>query len=376
MSMGNADVILPIENYDPFARFQRDDLRLSPVTFGLLVLLLDMIVDAWIGYRYNVWLSPADLVYPGLLQDFTALVVDFGSIPIIAGLYLWSTEGATRLFRHLQQSGVFQSATAISDEVDKSRPTFRSAPVFYIIAAVSVLYALSQLGAYQGWVPWESAVGYLNLAPTAAYYRTPFWLLNLYTLLFATFNVVITVITLRRLFRTLSIRILPLHPDKCGGLASISQYTVKVAYGLIPAGLVISAATVIALRTGTLSKAYPIILGIVAYLVLAPLLFFWPLGTAHTAMREAKDAQLLQLAQRFDDVYKQLDSAFQDEAAFQFGVKKLENLKRLYGIAQEFPVWPLDIGNLRRFFVVVAAPLVPAIVSIVIDLLTSFLSPG
>ena len=372
--MGAANVIQPIENHDPFARFLRENLRLSPVSFGLLVLFLDLVVDAWIGYRYNIWLSPADAAYPGLLQDFTALVVDLGSIPIIAGLYLWSAEGATRLFRQLQQSGVFQSATVISDEVEKSRPAFRSALAFYVITAASVLYALSQLGAYQGWVPWESAVGYLNLVPTAAYYRTPFWLLNSYTLLFATYNVVITIITLRRLFRTLRIRILPLHPDKCGGLASISQYTVKVAYGLVPAGLVISAATVVALQTGTLSKAYPIILGIVAYLVLAPLLFFWPLGTAHSAMREAKDAQLLQLAQRFDHVYEQLDSASQDEAAFEMGINKLQNLRRLYGIVQEFPVWPFDIGNLRRFFVVVTAPLAPAIVSIVIELLKYFLS--
>jgi hypothetical protein len=375
MGVEAANVIQPIENRDPFARFLRETLRLSPVSFGLLVLFLDLVVDAWIGYRYNIWWSPADAIYSGLLQDFTALVVDFGSIPIIAGLYLWSTEGATRLFRQLQQSGVFESATVISDDVNKSRPAFRSAPAFYIITAVSVLYALSQLGAYQRWVPWESAVGYLNLAPTAAYYRTPFWLLNFYTVAFATYNVVITVITLRRLFQTLSIRILPLHPDKCGGVVSISQYTVKVAYGIASAGLVISAATVFALQTGTLSKAYPIILGIVAYLVLAPLLFFWPLGTAHTAMREAKDAELLQLAQRFDDVYNQLNTASQDQTAFEPALKKLENLKRLYGIAQEFPVWPFNIGNLRRFFAVVTAPLVPALISIVIDLLKSFVSP-
>jgi hypothetical protein len=374
VSIDVANLIHPVENRDPFARFLKGSLRLSPVSFGLLVLFLDLVVDAWLGFHYNVWLSPVNAVYPGLLQDFTALVVDFGSIPIIAGLYLWSTEGATLLFQQLQRSGVFHSATVIPDNVNKSRPAFKSTPALFLIVALSVLYAISQLAAYQKWVPWESAGGYINLEPAAAYYRTPFWLLNFYTLLFTIYNIAITVITLRRLFRTHGISILPLHPDKCGGLASISQYTGKIAYGIASAGLVISGATVFALQTSILGKSYPIILGILAYMLLAPLLFFWPLGTAHTAMQEAKDAQLLQLAQRFDDVYARLNTDFQNDAAFETGLKKLENMKKLYGIAQEFPVWPFDISNLRRFFAVVTAPLVPALVSIVFDVLRSSMS--
>ena len=376
MSATVSSSIRPIENFDPVARFLKGSLRLSPMSFGLLMLVLNVAVNLWLGYHYNLWLAPANTIYPGLLQDFTALVVDFGSIPIIAGLYLWSTEGATLLFQRLQQSGVFLSSKVVSENVNQSRPSFHSVAAFYIIVVLSVLYALSQLAAYQNWVSWESAGGYLNLAPVAAYYRTPFWLLNFYTFLFAIFNIVLTVITLRRLFHAQDIRILPLHPDKCGGLVSISQYTLKIAYGIASAGLVISGATLFALQTGILNRSYPIILGIVGYIVFSPLLFFLPLGTAHTAMREAKDTQLLQLARRFDQAYVQLNTESQDDETIEKGLKKLENLKKLYVIAQDFPVWPFDITNLRRFFAVVTAPLVPALVSILIDSLTSYLFPS
>jgi len=245
--------------------------------------------------------------------------------------------------------------------------------VFYLIAAVSVLYALSQLAAYQHWVPWQSAGGYLSLKPDLAYYRTLFWLLNFYTFLFAIYNIVLTVIILRRLFRTRVIRILPLHPDKCGGLTSISQYTLRIAYGIASAGLVISGAVVFALQTETLANSYPIILGMVAYIIFAPVLFFWPLGTAHTAMREAKDAQLLELAQRFDEIYQRLKDDYTNDADFEKDWKKLENTKKIYGIAQDFPIWPFDTTSLRRFFAVVTAPLLPALVSIGIDMLTTYL---
>ncbi len=373
METKEAAPLATIENYDPFARFLRQTLGLSPLSFALWIFILDLIVDAWMGYYYNLWLSPKDSIFPGILQDFTTIVVDFGSVPIIAGLYLWSTEGGTDLFRQLGASGVFPETTVITNEVNKSRPFFTSKFVFILITTLSILYAASQLAAYQNWVPWKSAGGYINLEPVAAYYRTPFWLLNFYTFLFAIYNIVITVITLRKLFRTKGLQILPLHPDKCGGVISISQYTVKIAYGIASAGLVISGATVFALQTSTLGESYPIILGIVAYFILAPLLFFWPLGTAHTAMREAKDAQLLQLARRFDTTYARLNSEEKKDVDFEKDIKKLENIKKLYGIALEFPVWPFDISNLRRFFAVITAPLVPALISIGIDILKDFI---
>ncbi len=362
-----------VRNYDPPAWWLVDSLRLSPLAFGLWILFLDLIVDVWLGYHFQVWIAPKGSAYPGLLQDFTALVVDFGSIPIIAGLYLWSTQGATLLFRRLQQSGVFPSAALIPETLKKIRVRFESKRVFYLIAVLSVLYALSQLAAYENWVPWKSAGGYLNLAPAAAYYRFPFWLLNFYTFLFTIYNVVLTVGTLRILFRTPGLRILPLHPDHCGGLVSISQYTLKIAYGIASAGLVISGATVFALQTSTLAQSYPIIVGVVAYLILAPLLFFWPLDTAHTAMREAKDAQLLQLAKQLNDLYVHMNQANWSKEDFEDDLKKHDALRKLYDFAKEFPVWPFDLSNLRRFVAVITAPLVPALISLAIDLLKPFL---
>lgn len=77
----------------------------------------------------------------------------------------------------------------------------------------------------------------------------------------------------------MQVGLLPLHPDGCGGLGSISQYTVKIAFAIGATGLVMSAATIYEIQHGTLQDAYPVIFGTVAYIFQAPLLFFWPLGT-------------------------------------------------------------------------------------------------
>ena len=43
---------------------------------------------------------------------------------------------------------------------------------------------------------------------------------------------------------------------------------------------------------GTFQVAYEVWLALAAYIIVAPLIFFLPLGTAHTAMRNARDATL------------------------------------------------------------------------------------
>jgi len=383
-----------IRNFDPLADWLHK--RMGPIGFGLIFFLANVIVEVYLGFRYDVFLTvPVEgqpPPPPGILQNWTALVVDFISEPVIGGIYLWTTIGATRLFRQLQASGVFASENVVAEKVDKSRPLFAKRLVFHLIWIVSLIYTFSQVAAYMGWVPWKSAGGYLELHPVSSFYRAPFWFLNFYTLAFAAFNVAVTVRVLRDLFRTQQVELVVLHPDRCGGLSSISRFSVMVAWAIAVNGLVLSVATVYEIRRGSLANAYPILVGIFAYILLAPLFFFWPFGTAHEAMREAKEKTLLDLARRYDTIYSDLkrrvgqkqqkkeeqvdvtDIVEEEQGKGINGVeadmRQLDQLQKLYEIAEKFPVWPFNVENLRRFFTVVTAPLLPAFISITIELLT------
>ncbi len=375
MTVKSSNSIPPVENFDPIGNFVRKTLGLSPLAFGLLLFVADVLIDGYLGWRYDIFLTTSESSIPGLLQDLTALVTDFASIPIIGGLYLWTPAGATRVFRQLRKERVFKSDTWLTANLSKSRPYFCSRLAFYVVLVISLVYTLSQLGANLGWVPWRSAGGYLELHPPMSFARAPFWFLGFYTMLYGMFNVGVTIITLRRMFRTKDIQLLPLHPDRCGGLESISQYSVRIGLGIAALGLVISAATVYALQQGTLLTAYLILAGIVAYIVLAPLFFFWPLGTAHEAMQDAKDAELLSLAKQFDNLYNRLkQEGINQDHVYENDMKRLDHLRKLYQHAQEFPVWPFDVKNVRRFFAIVTAPVVPALVSVATDAIGNLIS--
>ncbi len=366
--------IEPIESYDPLHRFLTRTLRFLPFTYGLFIFIADVLVDSWIGWRFNVFLSSSGT--PGLLQDYTALVVDFVSNPILCGLYLWTMTGTTGLFQQLQLSSVFASESAVSDHVDQNRPVFRNRYVFYIILGASLIFSLFQLAAYNQWIPWKTVGGYLELSPSGSFARAPFWFLTFYGLAYGMFNVGVTIKVLSGLFRTKGIKVIPLHPDQCGGLGSISRYSIKIAYAIGSIGLVISAMTVYEFQQGTLLTKYPVMVAIGAYIVLAPLFFFGSLATAHDAMSEAKNTDLLGLAHRFDSIYSQLKKdAVGSDKDYENGIKQLEQSKKLYQIAEGFPVWPFDFGSLRRFFTIVTAPLLPALVSVAAGAMGRLLLP-
>ena len=107
-------------------------------------------------------------------------------------------------------------------------------------------------------------------------------------------------------------RTLRLSPFGFGLLVFVADVLVDGWLGWHYDVFVISSATIYELRQGTLLAAYPVLAGIAAYVVFAPLYFSWPLGTAHRAMREAKDDELLRLARQFDAVYDQVKQGITD----------------------------------------------------------------
>jgi hypothetical protein len=365
--MSSAETTIPqIENCDPFGNFLHRKLRMAPLTFGIIVLTLDFIVDGYIGGHYHLFLkNPFPPPPPGILQDFMALVTDFIYLPLLCGLYLWAPLGTTQLFEKLLEVHIFSRAEDFTKVIDDKRKIYQSKAAFLFILTFALIMAVFQLGAYFDWFPWKTVGGYIDGLPEASYYRFPFWILLFYTLAYLAFNVGVTIYTLRTAFRSAEIEIFPLHPDKCGGLGAISKYTTVIAFGIGTIGLVLSAATIYEIVYGELARAYPVLLGIGAYLILAPLFFFLPLGTAHETMRKAKDEELLGISQKYAQTYKGLDITTRSLEEYDKEFANLERIKKLYEVADSFPVWPFDTRSLRRFMIIVTAPVLPAIISFI-----------
>jgi hypothetical protein len=109
---------------------------------------------------------------------------------------------------------------------------------------------------------------------------------------------------------------------------------------------------------------------LLVYLILAPIVFFAPIGAARSAMKDAKNEFILQIADQFEIETNNLKLflAF-DSDKLGKSLVKIEQLQKIHDIATKFPVWPFSTNNLIRFISSISSPFVLGVLSIIIDVI-------
>jgi len=351
---------------DPIGQFIDRTLHLNPFLFGVLIFILNIVVDGLLAWRFNAFFSSSQ--NPGLLQDPIALTTDLIVEPILCGLFLWTIQGTESMLRTLSDSDALKTNPKYREQLKHYLPLYRNRAIFVLALVLALFFTFTQVAAYMGWVPWRTLSGYLYIFPPMSFARAPFWFISIYAVLYAIYNVAVTIFVLHRIFQTGKIDLVPLHPDRCAGLGSIGDYMVRIGYVLAPLGFIISIWVIIENSKNTLLGEYVFLLAIVAYVVLAPSLFFLPLWTVHRAMRKSKRNELLKLADLFNQNYfKSVDDLSKpNKASDENANKKIEDVTRLYAVIEKTPEWPFDFATVGRYIAIVFGPLIPAVISVIV----------
>jgi len=109
------------------------------------------------------------------------------------------------------------------------------------------------------------------------------------------------------------------------------------------------------------------------YLILAPVSFFSPLRSAHSAMLLYQKGLIMNISEEFDRVFSQLKSSQTNNAdQNEPFLKRIRQLEEERELVYRFPVWPFDTASLRKFFGLAFSPLIPVVTSLLIDLISRF----
>ncbi|NIM92218.1 MAG: hypothetical protein GTO18_00675 [Anaerolineales bacterium] len=354
---------MEFRNTDPIAMLIRDKLNWSPRRYCFVILAINLVIDLSLALYFRRFITSSGP--PGLFQDPTTLLVDFVMMPVIGAYYIWSTARIGPLLQDLYESKVIPQDARTEKIVQEFKQTLQSKNALAASILCSVFITVIMIGTFLSWYPWPSIRGFYSHANIMIWLKSGMWLLTMYGLSFGLFNIATTVYFLRRIFRGHSINISPWHPDRCGGLKGISNYSMTLGYAIAVIGLTLSVQAIQEIRSGTFGSSYLTWLVLAMYILLSPMIFFLPLGTAHDAMRRAKKTHLLAISKQFDNHYKRItDTLSNDNGEIASRVKRIEALQTLYKITDDFTIWPFDVDNLRRFMTITLAPLLPALVVI------------
>lgn len=177
----------------------------------------------------------------------------------------------------------------------------------------------------------------------------------------------ITVYVIRNVFTALlfikitqhaDIQILPMHPDKSGGLRPLGEIGLRNQYVVMLLGInLVTAVTVAYVFLNPPPLIIPLFtIAVISYLVIGPLVFVAPLLPFRQAMMAAKARLLTEVAQRIRLELNKLHAKLSDGAITKEDEEFFERLHKIAKVVDELPAWPFDASTARKFLISYVVP--------------------
>ena len=287
------------------------------------------------------------------------------SFPTLLALILTDQKLLDSSLRQIHRDGVLQVDPGAQPAVNSIRDTWekRFAKVNILATVLAVVvggvvtlfdyfaYAPANVGY---WIAREGVLqpgGYVFLASVFAFYA----LIPIYVLR----NVAISYF-LRDLVRVSQLRMLPYHPDKCGGLRPVGHIGLRNQYALTVIGINVALLMIVSSHFGVVQPwlVALIIAAVAAYVILRPLVFIAPLLPFRAKMLETKTQLMSEVAARLRTELQRLRAALPSADIKKEDEELIDRLRNVGSVIDNLPVWPFDLATKRKFLI---AYIIPAI---------------
>jgi hypothetical protein len=185
----------------------------------------------------------------------------------------------------------------------------------------------------------------------------------------------VTAYWLSRTCRQFPIYVHPLHQDRAGGLGFIGIHYQRLTPFVAAIGMWFTLSDILKPITEGQPIAFgkEVIVGLIVYSVVAPLSFFVPIWSAHTAMKRKKLKIIQEVSAQFDLDFESMRFSLNEDAeVVGQRIQKIKSLQEMHGLVHgAYPTWPFSLQTLRRFSASAALPIVTSLASLVIDLVRS-----
>jgi hypothetical protein len=337
---------------------------LSLYVIAVALTFLPLLVGAWLGGS----LFGDDKLKLPFFHDWTILFAFLVSFPCLLILTVTDQHILDQSLKMVDSEGTI----AISPE-DKKRVAVRWNKRFLIFnlvgqglaamigASIAYLnYSLFKPG--QHWMFDRNTGALLGVG-----YVFMFCLFLFYALIviYVYRNIALSLL-LRDIVRHSRLQLLPCHPDRCGGLRPVGRLGLRNQYALSIFGVnvVLMAWGMIhdiGAQGGIHDSLYVLMIaGVIAYLILGPIVFLAPLLPFRTGMQANKAELRSEIVQCLRTESERLRKQLLKATVTKEDEELIERLRKMCTAIEELPVWPFDPGTVRKFMTAYVIPIVSA----------------
>jgi hypothetical protein len=338
-----------------------------PIYIGVLVNDL-YIVDPIACTKHN-YFFPNVCARVGLSNDYPWYWYQFISWPATIVFFFWLPQGIFGAINGLRKNKVLvisyhkgpKDRDTLTEFVNRfarsySHPIWLVVSFFVLVVFMGFIYVPNQAQ----YAEWTTTDLFVFVSAQLAHAVT------VYILFLVVVRASVAVVWFNLLFKRFEVDVNYLHPDRAGGIFPFGRLLVKAGYLIGIYGFTVLVWSFDAeYSRGVLSFTIPpeVIPMIIIYFLFAPTLFFVSLNSAHLAMKKERDKFILNISKQYENRMQCLDLALEksDLIEAKSNTEVLEQLKKMYNIALDYPAWPLDTRNVFRFYTSYLAPIAFAV---------------
>ena len=297
------------------------------------------------------------------LLDFTVLYALLVSFPCLVILLATDEDVLTRSLQRVQSDGAMSisaehAAKLAADWKKRFRQLNLVGGALGVIVGVAVAY-------FNYWVYTRPGVGYWiadadgHLLLVGVLYLYCMFLLYGVIAMFVARNISIALL-LRDIVAHSELHMIPMHPDKAGGLRPVGRMGLRNQYAITLFGVNVLLLVIVYPIFLTLKPAVIAIMasGVIAYLILGPVVFMTPLLPFRGKMHTSKTELMSEIAWRMRDELNRIRKAVPEGVISKEDEELVERLRKIGTLIEDLPVWPFDVGTLRRFLTAYIIPII------------------
>jgi len=352
-------VLLLVDRDPVFSRIMK---RFSehPFFFSFICVVLFSIPSVVVGAIEGVLLNKS--LQPDLIGDIGYWAFCFGAIPglTIFSIMFYKKLPATffELFKNdvliCDQEKYFDFNNKIYNVYNNNFLLF----FIYLFALVLAVYLLltfnlTATGSWHRPVAGEP-VSLTNLV------QIPSIFVAMYLTVQFTLRLIIGCFMLIFLFKKFDVEVKILHPDKCGGLGKIGEFSKTMNILVFLTGILVAMGVYSNISIFNKSILDPSnFLMITAFIIGAFMLVFSPIIAAHSKMEKARIIFIEELHIEFEKINKILRANLKnDKSLEEESFERLKRINEYYQISSEHPVWPFNAKVVFGFFAAISPVMV------------------
>ena len=359
---------------DPLTYFVRSKLNLTPSKATLLIVLVLNLPVIILATIFDLWTDSNGVT--GLLHDYAWWGEQFLGVSATIFFFFWLPNGIYDVINGLVSNNVIQAPGQVDDEDDRFQDfIIRFAKnysswllILLVFCSVTLLMVFAVIPEHKTFNAWLTENGVIF------WYHELFWYIIFLIGGMTVVKVLMILYWFNRLFREFEADVKVLHPDKAGGLSPLGNFSVKIGYMIgifgFTAVLVIWSHAAYMLGNDKLSfSAQPGLISLlIVYMILAPIVFFAPIGSAHSAMKKARHEFIFTISNQFENDFKKIEWLLsKDSDDLKKGLEKIEQIQKIHNMATRFPIWPFNTASIVRFFSSVFLPILIGLAPTIFD---------